>query len=180
MRFIITLALLIVINRQVTDGARWCMSGAGQSYREKLCGTGGDHNVDCHVFQCEGGRSPFVLRTCGGATGRGGGCAAGIATCNRAGGTGSCSTCNTDNCNTSPRSGIPTGNGGNNNGGHNYNNNANGHNGGGHNNRNGGNGRPHEGDDRGRDGDRTNGGNSNNRGSFISKLINMIVKGSNK
>uniref|UniRef100_A0A0N5AJ00 Uncharacterized protein n=1 Tax=Syphacia muris TaxID=451379 RepID=A0A0N5AJ00_9BILA len=75
-----------------------CLSGTNNRYVSKQCSSGSVGNIDfmCQKFTCEGGRSPFVLRTCANSKV---GCLAGPAICKISGGIGSCSRCASDNCN---------------------------------------------------------------------------------
>uniref|UniRef100_A0A914CX41 Uncharacterized protein n=1 Tax=Acrobeloides nanus TaxID=290746 RepID=A0A914CX41_9BILA len=79
------------------EAAKYCYSGQNSGYKSKQCSQGGT-NVEftCQKFVCEGGRSPFTLRTC---ARKNMGCLAGPRICQFSGGSGSCSRCDNDNCN---------------------------------------------------------------------------------
>uniref|UniRef100_A0A7I4YYS0 Conserved secreted protein n=1 Tax=Haemonchus contortus TaxID=6289 RepID=A0A7I4YYS0_HAECO len=90
-----TLLVLLVI-AVYSEAAKRCYSGSKDKYESRPCDTGVDGKYVCQKFNCEGGRSPFILRTC---ANKNMGCLAGPAICKFSGGSGSCSRCETDNCN---------------------------------------------------------------------------------
>ncbi|CAP21203.1 Protein CBG24638 [Caenorhabditis briggsae] len=96
MRIFLTLALVMVVLVAVTESAKRCYSGSKDRYESRQCDTGTAGNFVCQKFTCEGGKSPFVLRTC---ANKRTGCLAGPAICKFSKGTGSCSRCEGDNCN---------------------------------------------------------------------------------
>ncbi|CAB3396770.1 unnamed protein product [Caenorhabditis bovis] len=127
----ITSIILIFVLVLSIECAKRCYSGSKDRYESRQCDTGVNGNFVCQKFTCEGGRSPFVLRTC---ANKNTGCLAGPAICKfskgtgsldanftvRAcapegsrceasstvcadqGGTGYCSICDGDDCNSSP------------------------------------------------------------------------------
>ncbi|CAD5231604.1 unnamed protein product [Bursaphelenchus xylophilus] len=89
--FVLLLALLIV---QQINAAKKCYSGQNQRYAEKQCSSGGlDLDYACQTFTCEGGKSPFTLRTC---ARKNIGCIAGPRICQFSGGKGKCGRCDGD------------------------------------------------------------------------------------
>uniref|UniRef100_A0A8R1DMD8 Uncharacterized protein n=1 Tax=Caenorhabditis japonica TaxID=281687 RepID=A0A8R1DMD8_CAEJA len=80
----------------VVESAKRCYSGSKDRYESRQCDTGVDGKFVCQKFTCEGGKSPFILRTC---ASKNMGCLAGPAICKFSKGTGSCSRCDGDNCN---------------------------------------------------------------------------------
>ncbi|EFO27405.1 hypothetical protein LOAG_01084 [Loa loa] len=96
------LIILIIILPPLTvkflDCATKCYVGRNFEYISRSCQGGGSSSKDfvCQKFICEGGKSPFILRTC---ANKRFGCLAGPATCRFSGGTGSCARCTTNNCN---------------------------------------------------------------------------------
>ncbi|KAK6759115.1 hypothetical protein RB195_016374 [Necator americanus] len=88
------LVFLIIV--MLSEAAKRCYSGSKDNYESRLCDTGVDGKYVCQKFSCEGGKSPFVLRTC---ANKNMGCMAGPAICKFSGGSGSCSRCDNDNCN---------------------------------------------------------------------------------
>ncbi|GMT10444.1 hypothetical protein PFISCL1PPCAC_1741, partial [Pristionchus fissidentatus] len=90
------IAILLILS-PIADSAKYCYSGRGATVPTKQCGSGGDASqYACQTFKCEGGRSPFTLRTC---ANKNMGCMAGPAICKYSGGSGSCMRCDNDNCN---------------------------------------------------------------------------------
>uniref|UniRef100_A0A914PZ37 Uncharacterized protein n=1 Tax=Panagrolaimus davidi TaxID=227884 RepID=A0A914PZ37_9BILA len=89
----ISLILFIVLS----EAANRCYSGQNQHYSAKQCSTGGT-TVDftCQKFVCEGGHSPFTLRTC---ARKNIGCIAGPRICQFSGGQGKCQRCDNELCN---------------------------------------------------------------------------------
>ncbi|PIC30534.1 hypothetical protein B9Z55_021739 [Caenorhabditis nigoni] len=119
MRLFLTLALVSVILVTVSESAKRCYSGSKDRYESRQCDTGTSGNFVCQKFTCEGGKSPFVLRTC---ANKNTGCLAGPAildsnftvracapegsrcessstVCADQDGVGYCSICEDDNCN---------------------------------------------------------------------------------
>uniref|UniRef100_A0A915BBV7 Uncharacterized protein n=1 Tax=Parascaris univalens TaxID=6257 RepID=A0A915BBV7_PARUN len=95
---VIYLTVALILAPLIIECARTCYSGTNNNYKEKICDTGatGKTTFVCQKFTCEGGKSPFVLRTCANTKT---GCLAGPAVCRFSGGTGSCARCETNNCN---------------------------------------------------------------------------------
>ncbi|KAJ1350870.1 hypothetical protein KIN20_006777 [Parelaphostrongylus tenuis] len=91
-----TLFMFLTIVIATSEAAKRCYSGSKNNYESRLCDTGFSGKYVCQKFVCEGGRSPFVLRTC---ASKNLGCLAGPAICRFSGGSGSCARCETDNCN---------------------------------------------------------------------------------
>ncbi|VDM96033.1 unnamed protein product [Thelazia callipaeda] len=83
---------------QFSDCATRCYTGRNHKYISKLCDSGGSNSREfvCHKFICDGGKSPFTLRTC---AKQQLGCVAGSSICRLSGGEGSCSRCDKNNCN---------------------------------------------------------------------------------
>ncbi|CAD6193816.1 unnamed protein product [Caenorhabditis auriculariae] len=63
MKIIVALSLFIVL-MATTEAAKRCYSGSKDRYESRQCDTGIDGKFVCQKFTCEGGKSPFVLRTC--------------------------------------------------------------------------------------------------------------------
>ncbi|GMR58972.1 hypothetical protein PMAYCL1PPCAC_29167, partial [Pristionchus mayeri] len=97
MQFSLILFALLFILVPISQSAKYCYSGRGATVPTKQCGSGGDASqYACQTFKCEGGKSPFTLRTC---ANKNMGCMAGPAICKYSQGTGSCMRCDNDNCN---------------------------------------------------------------------------------
>ncbi|KAF8381209.1 hypothetical protein PRIPAC_70351, partial [Pristionchus pacificus] len=95
--FSIQMIAVILIISPIIESAKFCYSGRGATVPTKQCGNGGDASqYACQTFKCEGGKSPFTLRTC---ANKNMGCMAGPAICKYSQGTGSCMRCENDNCN---------------------------------------------------------------------------------
>ncbi|WKY09523.1 hypothetical protein Q1695_002135 [Nippostrongylus brasiliensis] len=90
--FLVFLAIVVA----VSESAKKCYSGSKDNFQSRPCDTGVDGKYVCQKFNCEGGKSPFILRTC---ASKNLGCMAGPAICKFSGGSGSCQRCETDNCN---------------------------------------------------------------------------------
>ncbi|CAJ0582187.1 unnamed protein product, partial [Mesorhabditis spiculigera] len=89
--------LILILVPLFVESAKRCYSGSKDNYKSRICGLGeSDDKYVCQKFVCEGGKSPFILRTC---ANKNMGCLAGPAICKFSKGTGSCSRCETDNCN---------------------------------------------------------------------------------
>ncbi|KAF1755456.1 hypothetical protein GCK72_022025 [Caenorhabditis remanei] len=85
MKTFLTLALVLVVFVTVAESAQRCYSGSKDRYESRQCDTGTAGNFVCQKFTCEGGKSPFVLRTC---ANKRTGCLAGPAICKFSKGTG--------------------------------------------------------------------------------------------
>ncbi|KAI6190545.1 hypothetical protein M3Y97_00129700 [Aphelenchoides bicaudatus] len=60
---LLVIALVLFIG---ADAAKRCYSGQNARYAEKQCSSGSMlQDFTCQKFVCEGGKSPFTLRTCG-------------------------------------------------------------------------------------------------------------------
>ncbi|KAL7072817.1 hypothetical protein ACQ4LE_007958 [Meloidogyne hapla] len=98
--FLISLStiLLLFLILQNSNSAKHCYSGQNKRYIQKQCSSGSlDIEYVCHKFSCEGGRSPFVLRTC--APKSAAKCNAGSRICLFSKGKQNCEVCNQDFCN---------------------------------------------------------------------------------
>ncbi|VDN83489.1 unnamed protein product [Brugia pahangi] len=104
---ITTIGLCIAASLYINDSykhkrrnysATMCYVGRNFNYISRSCEGGGSSSKEfvCQKFICEGGKSPFVLRTC---ANKRLGCLAGPAICRFSGGTGSCVRCDKNNCN---------------------------------------------------------------------------------
>ncbi|KAK6108834.1 hypothetical protein QQG55_33575 [Brugia pahangi] len=95
---IIVIAILFHLSVSFSDSATMCYVGRNFNYISRFCEGGGSSSKEfvCQKFICEGGKSPFVLRTC---ANKRLGCLAGPAICRFSGGTGSCVRCDKNNCN---------------------------------------------------------------------------------
>ncbi|KAI6236563.1 hypothetical protein M3Y95_00170900 [Aphelenchoides besseyi] len=92
-----TILCFFVLTLISVEAAKRCYSGQNARYAEKQCSSGSiSSEFTCQKFICEGGKSPFTLRTCGQ---KNLGCLAGPRICQFSGGRGSCSRCNHDMCN---------------------------------------------------------------------------------
>ncbi|CAD5225077.1 unnamed protein product [Bursaphelenchus okinawaensis] len=92
---VISVCVLLVV--QHVNAAKSCYSGQNQRYAEKQCSSGSlDLEYVCQTFTCEGGKSPFTLRTC---ARKNMGCIAGPRICQFSGGKGQCQRCDKDLCN---------------------------------------------------------------------------------
>uniref|UniRef100_A0A7E4ZYI5 Secreted protein n=1 Tax=Panagrellus redivivus TaxID=6233 RepID=A0A7E4ZYI5_PANRE len=79
------------------NAADTCYSGQNSRYAPKQCSSGGSTtSYTCQKFVCEGGKSPFTLRTCANANT---GCIAGPRICQFSGGHGKCQRCENNLCN---------------------------------------------------------------------------------
>ncbi|KAI6227779.1 hypothetical protein M3Y99_01218000 [Aphelenchoides fujianensis] len=89
--------LLVLLSFFSAEAAKRCYSGQNARFAEKQCSAGSmATDFTCQKFVCEGGKSPFTLRTCGQ---RNMGCLAGPRICQFSGGRGSCKRCDGELCN---------------------------------------------------------------------------------
>uniref|UniRef100_A0AC34QYR5 Neuroparsin n=1 Tax=Panagrolaimus sp. JU765 TaxID=591449 RepID=A0AC34QYR5_9BILA len=89
--------VLFLVLFTASDGAQNCYSGQNDRYQSKQCSSGGfPGEFTCQKFVCEGGKSPFTLRTC---ARKNVGCIAGPRICQFSGGHGKCNRCDSDLCN---------------------------------------------------------------------------------
>ncbi|KAL3985892.1 hypothetical protein ACH3XW_40530 [Acanthocheilonema viteae] len=92
------LLIIIIANLfPLSDSATTCYVGRNLKYIKRRCESGSSsQDFVCQKFICEGGKSPFILRTC---ANKRIGCLAGPAICRFSNGTGYCDRCSTNNCN---------------------------------------------------------------------------------
>ncbi|KAI6187053.1 hypothetical protein M3Y98_00200600 [Aphelenchoides besseyi] len=65
-RYIDIVLCFVVLTLISVDAAKRCYSGQNARYAEKQCSSGSiSSEFTCQKFICEGGKSPFTLRTCG-------------------------------------------------------------------------------------------------------------------
>ncbi|KAM3716678.1 Doublesex- and mab-3-related transcription factor [Dirofilaria immitis] len=90
------LIIVIAILFSLSDCATKCYVGKNSKYISRSCEGGGSNSKEfvCQKFICEGGKSPFILRTC---ANKRLGCLAGPSICRFSGGIGSCARCRTNN-----------------------------------------------------------------------------------
>ncbi|KAL3985891.1 hypothetical protein ACH3XW_40530 [Acanthocheilonema viteae] len=85
------------LNYSLCNSATTCYVGRNLKYIKRRCESGSSsQDFVCQKFICEGGKSPFILRTC---ANKRIGCLAGPAICRFSNGTGYCDRCSTNNCN---------------------------------------------------------------------------------
>ncbi|KAE9551065.1 hypothetical protein FO519_005732 [Halicephalobus sp. NKZ332] len=86
--------LILILALGFIEAAQNCYSGQNDRYAPKQCSSGGEPgDYTCQKFVCDGGRSPFTLRTC---AKKNIGCIAGPRICQFSGGSGKCQRCDSD------------------------------------------------------------------------------------